>query len=278
MPDLPNIMVAPTGARRTRADHPALPITIPEIVATARDCHAAGAGGIHAHVRDGAERHTLDAGLYRELLAELAAAVPDMVVQITTEAVGRYSPEDQRNLVRELRPEHVSVALREMVAGQDERDIREFYHWAHGAGITIQHILYSPREVRLFEEFVARGVIPSDGLELIFVLGQYGGHRDSLPGDIARYIHARAGAIADADWAVCAFGRHETDCLLHAVRAGGKARIGFENNLLNSDGSIASGNAERVAELVAGIGGEQRGRERREHGARPGARSAASRC
>ncbi|MEF9602808.1 3-keto-5-aminohexanoate cleavage protein, partial [Paracoccus sp. PXZ] len=89
--------------------------------ACARECHAAGAGGIHAHVRDAEGRHVLDAGLYAELIAELARAVPEMAVQITTEAVGRYSPAEQRALVARLRPAAVSVALREITAEPDAR-------------------------------------------------------------------------------------------------------------------------------------------------------------
>jgi len=108
---LPPIMLAPNGARRTRADHPALPMTIPETVEAARAGFAAGAGALHAHVRDETGAHVLDAGLYRELIAEMARAVPDMPVQITTEAVGRYSPADQRAVVRAVGPVAVSVCL-----------------------------------------------------------------------------------------------------------------------------------------------------------------------
>ena len=43
---LPEIMVAPNGARRTTADHPALPVTIPQTVATAKACFEAGAGAL----------------------------------------------------------------------------------------------------------------------------------------------------------------------------------------------------------------------------------------
>jgi uncharacterized protein (DUF849 family) len=48
---------------------------------------------------------------------------------------------------------------------------------------------------------------------------------------------------------VCAFGQNETTCLRAAYLAGGKVRIGFENSLLNADGSFAADNAERVAEI-----------------------------
>ena len=253
---LPRIMVAPTGARRSVADHPALPTTIPQIVADARGCLAAGAGGIHAHVRDASGQHSLDAGLYRELLAELAAAVPEMVVQITTEAVGRYTPEEQRALVLGLRPAQVSVALREMILDQSDATLKQFYHWAAEGGICIQHILYTPEEAEMMESHVARGIIPADRLELMFVLGQYGGARDSSPEDLKRFLKMRHGKIAHAGWAVCAFGQNETACLLAALRQGGKARIGFENNLMNADGSLAPSNAARVKELVCASAAE----------------------
>ena len=108
---LPRIMVAPNGARRTKADHRALPVTIPEIVQTAVACFEAGAGAIHAHVRDADGMHVLAAGLYRELIGELKTVVPEMAVQVTTEAVGQYSPADQRKLVRDVMPAMVSVPI-----------------------------------------------------------------------------------------------------------------------------------------------------------------------
>ena len=48
------LMVVPNGACLTDDDHPALPVTIPQIVETARKCAAAGAGAILFHVRDAA--------------------------------------------------------------------------------------------------------------------------------------------------------------------------------------------------------------------------------
>ena len=68
----PFVMVAPTGARRGKADHPALPVTLPEILNAAVACHAAGADGFHLHIRDDAGVHSLDAGRYRETLEALA--------------------------------------------------------------------------------------------------------------------------------------------------------------------------------------------------------------
>jgi len=248
---LPQIMVAPNGARRTAQDHPSVPMQLDDTIATALACKAAGAGGLHAHVRDTDGGHILDAGLYMELLAEMKHRAPDFTVQITTEAVGRYTPKEQRALVTAVMPDFVSIALREMVAGEDDKDLCKFYHWAYVSGIGVQHILYTPEEVLKLASFVEKGVIPAQDLEVLFVLGRYSTNQQSSVSDMSPFVANATQVLKDAEWALCAFGQQETSCLAEAVRQGGKARIGFENNLHNSDGSIAVDNAERVHELVA---------------------------
>ena len=55
-----SITVAPNGGRRSKADHPALPLTVPELVRTAAECLAAGAAMLHLHIRDAQGGHLLD--------------------------------------------------------------------------------------------------------------------------------------------------------------------------------------------------------------------------
>ena len=246
-------MVALNGARLGKADHPALPVTIAETIAAAKACFAEGAGALHAHVRDGTGGHVLDAGLYRELIAEMARTVPAMAVQITTEAVGRYTPEAQRRLVYAVQPQAVSVALCEMLPDpSEEAAARRFYRFCIDQGIAVQHILYAPDELwRLFRH-VAEGIVPAGRLQLLFVLGRYTPGQQSMASDLEPFLAAlreAPAATAEIDWALCAFGAAETDCLVEAVRCGGKARIGFENNLLQRDGQLAADNAARVREL-----------------------------
>ena len=84
---LPKLMVAPNGARPMKKDHPAVPITISETVKTAKACYEAGAEGIHFHMRDEEGCHILDSDLCKKALAELQKEVPNMHLQVTTEAV-----------------------------------------------------------------------------------------------------------------------------------------------------------------------------------------------
>ena len=112
---IPRLMVAPNGARRNKSDHPALPMTDDELLTTARACQLAGADGIHLHIRDSTGAHLLDATRYTLLLDRMAEEVPGMYLQVTSEAAGRYEANEQREVMRSLRPAHVSVAFREMV-------------------------------------------------------------------------------------------------------------------------------------------------------------------
>ena len=251
---LPRLMVAPNGARRTKSDHPALPMTLPEIVRTAGDCAAEGADGLHLHLRDAAGRHVLDAGLYREALAELHAAVPGMAVQITTESAGLYAAPHQRTVALESGAGMVSAALREM--GRDTADAAAtaFYKDCHARGIAVQHILYDAADFDLLTRLLPDEMLNDPGLQLLFVLGRYGADRDSTPADLSPFL-ARMDAMGLApDWAVCAFGRGETGCLCEARRRGGKLRVGFENSLWNADGRLARDNAARVRQVLQACG------------------------
>jgi len=254
MTGLPSLMVAPNGARRSKSDHPALPVTLPEIVATARACADAGADGLHLHLRDAAGRHVLDAGLYREALAELGSAVPHMAVQITTEAVGLYSAAHQRQVARESGAGMVSAALREMAQDTLDATATDFYADCAARGIAVQHILYDPADFDLLARLLPDALLRDPSLQLIFVLGRYSHDQNSAPADLLPFLDRMKAMDLAPDWAVCAFGRGETACLIEAHRCGGKLRVGFENSLLHADGTIARDNAERVTALRLACG------------------------
>jgi 3-keto-5-aminohexanoate cleavage enzyme len=247
--------VAPSGARRTKADHPVLPITPGELARSAAACADAGAAYIHLHVRDDEGKHCLDANAYRAAIAAIRRArrADEIAIQVTTEAGGRYDRHQQMALVRELAPEGliegVSLALRELVPDSGaEREAAALFAWLHERRIAAQYILYSPEEVARFEELLARGVVLGETSWALFVLGSYGGG-DAEPADLLPFLQARR---SDYPWAVCAFGPREAACALTAAGLGGHARVGFENNLLNASGERARDNAELVGQLRDG--------------------------
>jgi uncharacterized protein (DUF849 family) len=249
--------VAPNGARRTPSDHQALPVTASDLARTAAACAEAGAALIHLHVRNAAGEHVLDAELFRQAIAAIRAAVGErMVVQVTTESAGRYFREKQMALVRDVRPEAVSLALREMCPAEDTvTDFAAFLTWLAAERIAVQHILYEPADVARLAAFVERGVIPDDQpVQSLGVLGRSGA-RDAKPADLLPFL--AAGAERFGRFMVCAFGPAEAPCVVAGALLGGDVRVGFENNLWLPDGRLAPDNAALVAAVVdsfAGLG------------------------
>lgn len=255
------LTVAPNGARKTNADLRQIPITPEDIAREAEACMRAGASILHLHVRDESQRHSLDIAAYRDAIAAIRGQCGDgIVIQVTTEAVGLYRPEDQMALIRELKPEAASFAVRELVpdTGHAE-EARRFFHEVREMGIFAQFILYSAEDIAAFAHLVARGVIPDGRHFVLLVLGKKPEGNEprppAQPEDVdAMYAALReyAGGL-DVTWAVCAFGRYELDCCLRAVELGGHARVGFENNHHMADGTVAPDNAALIRQFTDAI-------------------------
>ena len=184
---LPKLMVAPNGARKIKKDHPAVPLTISETVETAKSCYEAGAGAIHLHVRDKVGQHVLDAGLYKEALNELEHQVPKMHIQVTTEAVGKYSPADMRKLAYDVTPPGVSIGTSELIPSRNpENEDIKLYKYLTEAGTKIQHILYQPEDIDLLINLLNKAEIQINGAWCLFVIGHYSG-RISYPENISLF-------------------------------------------------------------------------------------------
>ena len=242
------VTVAPNGARKSKSDHPALPLTAREIAQTAVECTEAGAAMIHLHVRDDAGVHTLDPDRYQAAIRALKQAVGErLVIQVTSEAVDMFTPEQQMTAIRMVRPEAVSLAIRELIPDREhERPAAEFFQWLSTERVVPQYILYSVDELKRYRELLNREVIPSTPHWLLFVLGRYTRGQTSDPRWLVPFV---AELDQDMPWSVCAFGSQEHACAVCAATLGGHARVGFENNLFLKDGSRAANNAELIAQL-----------------------------
>jgi uncharacterized protein (DUF849 family) len=250
------ITVAPNGARRGKADHPAIPLTPAEIGVEAARCQEAGAAMIHLHVRDAEGRHSLDPDLYRAAITAIQKkAGPDLIVQVTTEAVGIFTPDQQIAAMQALQPEAFSVAVRELIPdAASEKEAARFLKEQAERGVFIQHILYDADDVRRFTNLLDREIIPHIRASGLFVLGRYTQGQQSSPNDLLPFLGAWT---LDLPWSLCAFGRREAACAVTAACLGGHVRVGFENNLHLPDGTLAPDNAalvRRVADVAKSLG------------------------
>ena len=233
---------------------PALPLTADELARTAAECLERGASMIHLHVRDGEGLHCLDPEAYRATIASICHEVGDrLVLQISSELLGRYSPAEQRAAVLKTNPEAVSLALRELAPEARRREgLLRLPRQAQGRCASGRRSS-STRQPRRsgWGMMVKQGLIPFDKLSVLYVLGRYSLTRTALPRDLLPFLAPDMPRFAS--WSVCAFGRRETACVTAAALLGGHARVGFENNLSLPDGARAASNADLVGAAAGAL-------------------------
>jgi 3-keto-5-aminohexanoate cleavage enzyme len=247
------VAVAPNGGRKTKADHSAVPLSADELARTAAECLERGASMIHLHVRDAGGRHSLDPDAYRAAIARICQEVGDrLVIQITSESLGLFTPREQRAAVLEANPEAVSLALRELAPEPaDEKDFGLFLGKLKQMRIWPQIILYHPDEAARLGAMLKQGLIPFDNLSVLYVLGRFALTRTAIPRDLVPFL---APDMPRFDpWSACAFGRREAACVTAGALLGGHVRVGFENNLTLPNGARAASNAELVEVTVGAL-------------------------
>lgn len=243
------ITVAPNGAYKQAHDHAAVPLTAASLATTAKACLDAGAAMLHMHIRDAQGRHSLDVAGYRDALQAVKSAVGDaMVLQITSESGRVYQAPEQIAMVQALRPEAVSVSIRELdQPAIGEAGLAAFFGWLARERVMTQVIIYDTADLQRWQALRERGVIPDAPWFLLFVLGRYTAGQTSNPRDLVPFVHAHTG---QEPWAVCAFGATEHACVTAAASLGGHVRVGFENNLQLKNGQTAPDNAALVRQAA----------------------------
>jgi uncharacterized protein (DUF849 family) len=240
------ITVAPTGAEAAKDAAPALPVTLEELVATAKECQAAGASVIHVHVRDDRARPTLEVRRLTETVAALREAT-DLVVQLSTGGAVTDSFED-RLAVLEAAPDGCSLTCGTVNFGDEVfvnpwPFIRQLYRRTQERGVVPEFELFDRGHIATLHRLLDELGPPAGGrVHCDLVMGVPGG----MPGDAATLVQAVAALPAGASWSATGIGRTSIPVMLAAVAAGGHLRVGMEDTLSYARGRPASGNAELV--------------------------------
>lgn len=174
----------------------------------------------------------------------------NMMVQLTTEAVGLYSPPQQMALVKAVKPEAASFALRELIPDRaSEKEGYAFFHWVAENNIVSQIILYDATDIERYFQLRDAGVLPKTYQHALVVLGRYHQAQQSSPWDL-RGLNLAHFVEEEIRCAICAFGAREQDCLASAMLLGFDVRVGgFENNHVDVAGELAISNAAQVEAL-----------------------------
>ncbi|HTU85736.1 MAG TPA: 3-keto-5-aminohexanoate cleavage protein [Solirubrobacteraceae bacterium] len=220
---------------RTRAEHPAVPLSPDELAADAVAVRRAGAFAAHVHPRDAGGAQTLKAGACDATVAAIRKAAPGLPVGLSTAEEIDRDPFARAAAIRRWRqpPDFVSVNLSELGWSGI---VRAAVH----AGIGVEAGLSTPADA----EELARSPFVHQILRALVEVE--GGAED------ARAIAALIPPGVRQLWH--GYGERTWEVLAAAVAEGVDVRVGLEDVLVLPDGSVAAGNAELVAAAVA-LGG-----------------------
>lgn len=244
------ITVAPTGAEADKAEVPALPTTLDELVGTAKDCQAAGAAIFHVHIRDEQAQPTLDLGRLRATVTALQEAT-DLVVQLSTGGAVT-DPEPERRRVLEAGPEMASCTMGTVNFGEDVfwnpwELVVALHTGMQDRGIIPEYEIFDLGHLWTLERLLDRYGLPAGGqVHLDLVMGVPGG----MPGTAAALV-ACAAAIrnlpAGTTFSATGIGRTTLPVMLASLSAGGHLRVGMEDTLAYAKGRPVESNAQLVA-------------------------------
>ncbi|WP_285496563.1 3-keto-5-aminohexanoate cleavage protein [Actinomadura sp. NBRC 104425] len=245
------ITVAPTGAESAKADVPALPVTLDELVQTAKQCQAAGAAVIHVHIRDDDARPTLDLSRLRDTVRALREAT-DLVVQLSTGGAVT-DPYEDRLRVLEAGPDACSLTCGTVNFGDEVfmnpwPFMAELYRRTQELRIVPEFELFDLGHIAALHRLLDKHGAPYGGrVHCDLVMGVPGG----MPGD-ARTLVAAVDALPDgATWSATGVGRTTLPVMYAALSAGGHLRVGMEDTLTFAKGRPVTSNAQLVERAAA---------------------------
>jgi len=244
------ITVAPTGAESSKADVPALPVTLDELVTTAKECEAVGASIIHVHIRDDEARPTLDPGRLRATVDALRAET-GLIVQLSTGGAVT-DPEEDRLRVLDAAPDMASCTMGTVNFGDDVflnrwEFVVRLHETMRDKGIVPEYEIFDLGQLTSLRRLLDRHGLPASGhVHVDFVLGVPGG----APGTTEAVVALKQ-ALADlpptTTFSATGIGRSTLSVLLAALSAGGHLRVGMEDTITYAKGQPVESNAQLVA-------------------------------
>lgn len=247
------ITVAPTGAESAKVEVPALPVTLDELLLTAKECEALGASVIHIHVRDDEAQPTLDQGRLRDTVAALRERT-DLVVQLSSG--GSVSdPEADRLAVLDAVPDMASCTMGTVNFGDDVflnrwEFIVELHTRMQERGIVPEYEIFDLGHLTALQRLLSKHGLPAGGhVHVDFVMGVPGG----MPGTPAALIaaqHMLRDLPAGTTFSATGVGRTTIPVLLASLSAGGHLRVGMEDTVTYAKGQPVESNMQLVARAV----------------------------
>lgn len=248
------ICVAITGSVPTKANNPAVPITVSEQIESTHEAFEAGASIAHCHVRDDEGKPTSDPERFARLKEGLESHCPGMIIQLSTG--GRSGAGQARGGMLPLRPDMASLSV-----GSNNFPTRVYENppdlvdW-----LAAEMVTYGVKpEIEAFDlSHIFHAKLMSDRGQLVgtpyvqFVMGV----KNAMPADrevFDFYVHTVKRLFGqDAPWCAAGIGPNQIVVNEWAISSGGHARTGLEDNMRIDRDTLAPSNAalvKRAADL-----------------------------
>jgi 3-keto-5-aminohexanoate cleavage enzyme len=247
------ITVAPTGAESSKAAVPALPVTLDELLSTAKECEALGAAIIHVHIRDENAEPTLDQGRLRATVAALRQST-DLIVQLSTGGAVT-DPEANRLAVLDAGPEMASCTMGTVNFGDavflNRWDfIVDLHTRMQERNILPEYEIFDLGQLTTLQRLLDKYGPPAGGhVHLDLVMGVPGG----MPGTTAALVACQA-AIRDlpagTTFSATGIGRSTLPVIMASLSVGGHLRVGMEDTITYMKGRPVESNMQLVARAV----------------------------
>lgn len=273
------ITAAITGGIHTPTMTPYLPITPEQIINDAVQAYHAGASVAHIHVRDPETgMPTSSVELFRQI-AEGVKKQCDMVVCVTSGGKLGSSTAERLASVSDLKPElatmnagslnfalfHVAnkmedfkypwekkylEATEDFIFPNTFKTMREYCEEMNKNNTKPEVEIYDVGMINNLEFLAKQGFIEKP-IHLQYVMGILGG----IPATVTNlsYLHERSREAFGKEgftWSVCSAGKTQFPMAATSLAMGGHVRVGLEDSIYVSKGSLAKSSAEQVEKVV----------------------------
>jgi 3-keto-5-aminohexanoate cleavage enzyme len=245
------ITVAITGSLPTKADNPAVPISIAEQIESTHASFEAGATLAHCHVRKQDGTPTSDPERFAALLEGLRKHCPGMIVQLSTG--GRSGAGRERGGMLSLKPDMASLSTGSCnFPTRVYENTPDLVNW-----LAAEMLAYDVKpEVEAFDlsmifkavEMQKSGQMKGP-LHVQFVMGV----KNAMPVDreaFEFYVKTLNRLAPDATWTGAGIGRDQLTLNRWSIELGGHCRTGLEDNIRWDKSTLAPSNAALVARVA----------------------------
>ena len=245
------LCVAITGSLPTKADNPAVPISLQEQIESTQNAFEAGATIAHCHVRNDDQTPSSDPEKFAELLEGLKVHCPGMVIQFSTG--GRSGSGTDRGSMLPLAPDMASLSV-----GSNNFPTRVYENppdLVNWLASEMKKYSITP-EIEAFDlSHILNAIGMHDRNELYgklyvqFVMGV----KNAMPADkevFDLYVDFMSKRAPKAEWCAAGIGANQITVNEWAISAGGHTRAGLEDNVRLNKHTLAPSNASLIQRAV----------------------------